>query len=620
MPALLHSAVDGPPRPELCALLRAARQRPDDLAVRLVLADWLEEYGDEADRARAEVIRLQCRLEPGACPAPQGECAVLLRRQDRLLSRYATAWLGPIRELGLTPTFRRGMVVVEPGLDAVSRLQAGVLDEAEAWDWVEGIELRAVSRRVLGQLAGCPHLASVTSLAVVGEMGRAEMRSLVGAAWFANLRELDLGGSRVGDEALAVLARAGPPPGLSRLSLCRAGVTRRGVESLLRSESLDGLAALDLNHNRLGDGAVEALADQMRPGGLEQLALAGNGVGGRGCQALADERVSGRLRWLDVSRNPLGAAGAESLTQGGTIGALTGLDASRCQLTTEGMEALLWPSRLPQLEQLWLANNDITDIPSRSDLSRLTLLDLSANPLGEVSLSRLAVRPVPPRLAALSLVDCGVTPAALGALLRSGWLTRPAALDLGENALGAEGIRALSRTADPGGVASLGLSACALDDLAIAQLTKVEWLVGVACLHLEENPIGADGARALARADRLVNLVALVLDGCPVGDAGAAELIDSGALDQLGMLSLRGCDLTDDGVEALALSPGLARISRLALAGPDLGPASVRAILRSPFTDALRVLTFQGTVIDPGLRRDLKQRFGCEATCWPSSA
>ena len=28
----------------------------------LVLADWLEEYGDDADRARAELIRLQVQL------------------------------------------------------------------------------------------------------------------------------------------------------------------------------------------------------------------------------------------------------------------------------------------------------------------------------------------------------------------------------------------------------------------------------------------------------------------------------------------------------------------------------------------------------------------------------
>jgi Leucine-rich repeat (LRR) protein len=377
---------------------------------------------------------------------------------------------------------------------------------------------------------------------------------------------------------------------------------------------------LDLSHNRLGDAIAEALAEQVRPGRLERLSLAGNGIGARGCGAVAEEAVSGGLRGLDLSRNPLGASGAESLVQRGTLEGLIRLDVRRCQLTTDGMQTLLLPGHLPRLEQIWLTTNDIDDIPPQSDLSRLTLLDLSDNPLGEVPLFRLAFRPVPPRLTTLALAGCGVTPAALGALLRSGWLTRPAAVDLSDNPLGLEGIRALSRSADPCGLAALGLAACELDDLAMARLAKEDGLAELTCLHLGENPIGADGARALARADRLANLVALDLDRCPVGDAGAAELIDSPALDQLGMLSLRGCDLTDAGVEALSLSPGLARISRLALAGPDLGPASARALLGSPFTGALQVLTFQGTVRDPGLRRDLKERFGCESTYWPSSA
>jgi uncharacterized protein (TIGR02996 family) len=39
--------------------LQAIRETPDDDAPRLVYADWLDDHGDEA---RAEFIRLQCRL------------------------------------------------------------------------------------------------------------------------------------------------------------------------------------------------------------------------------------------------------------------------------------------------------------------------------------------------------------------------------------------------------------------------------------------------------------------------------------------------------------------------------------------------------------------------------
>ena len=56
------------PRPEVLAFLRAAREQSDDDTPRLVLADWLEEHGSEADVARAALVRLQCeraRLDKG---------------------------------------------------------------------------------------------------------------------------------------------------------------------------------------------------------------------------------------------------------------------------------------------------------------------------------------------------------------------------------------------------------------------------------------------------------------------------------------------------------------------------------------------------------------------------
>src|SRR5262249_47472223 len=45
-------------RPELLALLADVKENPADLTPWLVLTDWLEEHGDEADQARAEYCRL----------------------------------------------------------------------------------------------------------------------------------------------------------------------------------------------------------------------------------------------------------------------------------------------------------------------------------------------------------------------------------------------------------------------------------------------------------------------------------------------------------------------------------------------------------------------------------
>src|SRR5436309_15523438 len=47
-------------RDDRAVLFAAVRESPDDDDPRLVLADWLEENGDEDDRAHAELIRAQC--------------------------------------------------------------------------------------------------------------------------------------------------------------------------------------------------------------------------------------------------------------------------------------------------------------------------------------------------------------------------------------------------------------------------------------------------------------------------------------------------------------------------------------------------------------------------------
>jgi uncharacterized protein (TIGR02996 family) len=157
---LALNKADTPVRPELLGLLEAAREDPADLSGRLVLADWLEENGSESDMARAELIRLQCRLEPeplfGAVkgpfvvPARDAGQAALLRRQDQLLTRYGTIWLGSLAELALGWDFRRGMAQLEMDARALQTHKLAHLAASEAWAWVEGVCLHRTTGRPLG--------------------------------------------------------------------------------------------------------------------------------------------------------------------------------------------------------------------------------------------------------------------------------------------------------------------------------------------------------------------------------------------------------------------------------------------------------------------------------------
>src|SRR5437588_9322349 len=93
------------PRPEVRAFLEDIRVHPDDDTPRLILADWLEEFGDEVDLARGELIRVQCALaRPGRSPA------ALRQRESYLLARYADDWLGPLARLAERWRFERGML------------------------------------------------------------------------------------------------------------------------------------------------------------------------------------------------------------------------------------------------------------------------------------------------------------------------------------------------------------------------------------------------------------------------------------------------------------------------------------------------------------------------------
>jgi uncharacterized protein (TIGR02996 family) len=81
---------------------------PEDDGPRLVFADWLEEHAGPRGCARAEFIRLQCRLEHLAPDDPRRE--QLQERADRLRALHARAWLGPLYHPGLHWQFRRGFV------------------------------------------------------------------------------------------------------------------------------------------------------------------------------------------------------------------------------------------------------------------------------------------------------------------------------------------------------------------------------------------------------------------------------------------------------------------------------------------------------------------------------
>src|SRR5947208_576510 len=107
----------------------ALQQDPQDDTLRLVFAAFLEDRGDEASTAHAELIRVQIKLA-ALSPHIQGaaeQIAQLTARQNELLAWWQHVWLGEWASVLHGWTFRRGLV------EAVQVDAAAFLDNAAEW-------------------------------------------------------------------------------------------------------------------------------------------------------------------------------------------------------------------------------------------------------------------------------------------------------------------------------------------------------------------------------------------------------------------------------------------------------------------------------------------------------
>src|SRR5262245_53031437 len=182
------------PRPELLALLAAVKENPNDLTPWLVLCDWLEEYGDESDRARAEYCRL-CFDKLGkktyASDWEKGE------RRRALFREWNEAWLGPI---AATPDdhipwwrrqIRRGLVAIESSPTSLFNLHDRGIDE-QRWAWVEELNILGIAPTEAKALAACPLLRGPSiirwQVAWVRRIGPAVVSALVESPHLAQVR------------------------------------------------------------------------------------------------------------------------------------------------------------------------------------------------------------------------------------------------------------------------------------------------------------------------------------------------------------------------------------------------------------------------------------------------
>jgi uncharacterized protein (TIGR02996 family) len=298
------------PDPELAVLLEAVR-KSDDGQIGLVLADWLEEFGDEAGRARAEYIRLDHRARHDT--ALSGQMWVEQRLAE-LRGVHGAAWMGPLATLRGVPhwTLNRGLlwVWVRPAILKRGRLR--LVAELAQTGWLQGIRCEGWRRRHLRSLFASADLKGITALEVLNSRGPTPVATLMRNPANESLERLRILNGGLTDMAMRRIAHGGAFGQLHALALPFNRLTSQGLVWLARSRVLAQLDELNLEANRIGP---RGLLGVVRSRYLESLRLkiAFNRVRGRGAERLAELPGLSRLLSLDLGWNGIGAAGLAKL-------------------------------------------------------------------------------------------------------------------------------------------------------------------------------------------------------------------------------------------------------------------------------------------------------------------
>ncbi len=494
------------------AFQEAIFQEPDDDAVRLIYADWLDENGEPF---WAEFIRVQCEL---ATLTPASEDFVRLKeREEEMQMLLPDQELAPplehmVDELdlasGYSHSYRRGFpstfylepyepdALTEAELHQIcERLETVIVQSA-----IQGLELEDFQAKQLEILFQHRVMKRVNDLTVqwwdewVDEEddSLADHAAVVASATnLSRLRSLKLE-TMFTDDTLQALTHSPHMKNLESFEFTPSDVTPEGFEIFATSPMAKRLRSLTCGYTRLSGEQLEALTTVVWPQ-LYSLEMDWN-LTPEALQVLAKSQAFPNLVSLELRSNQMGLSEVEALCQN-ECWQLRSLDLSYCELRSRDARLL---ARSPLVEQL------------RS-------LSLSSNRIGSQGLEALSKSPLLRELRQLDLSFNELTAGKAQALNRGEMLQNLTSLDLSlrdeDSSMpdGMEFIKALELPC----IRHLSLSGIPLGARGVQVLVKKDWFHNLRVLNLSWCRIGKAGAEVLLEAIDSANLVRLYLNSNP---------------------------------------------------------------------------------------------------------
>ncbi len=501
------------------AFQQAIFQEPDDDALRLIYADWLDENGESL---WAELIRTQCEL---ATSTPSSNRFVdLQERVIELRHRLAnhptipkpetprdTLWESSFIDLGLRRGFLTSMYLMNDSWVAVpidraqrlcDRLESFVdqfpLDSFRILDF--GVE---PSTMIMDR----SFMSSVRELRFSRTWWRAhplppgtnpniQVESVCRHSRFSRLQTLELD-APIDDQGLTMLANASNLQKLESLKINPASATQQGWEEFAYSPLAAQLTALEIPSAYLTPEAVQGLTSDVWPR-LHTLKLTRTGLSTSAIETLAQSDAFPNLTSLWIEHDPLEPASIQALEKNRTWN-LRELRLEGCELRSRSIQLLASSPFVQHLHTLSLRNNRIgiqgmTALIKSRQLKKLRRLDLSFNPLEGRQFRSLTRGNLLMQLSTLQLRQFNyaspVGSMSQGKLLMDSWeLPSIRHLDLSGLRLGASGAKAMAKKTWASSIRILELCQAMIHDSGARALLEVLDPAELAWITLAEDKI-----------------------------------------------------------------------------------------------------------------------------------